>query len=43
VADEVRVVLVKTGLAPFRDMLVPAPSAFGEDALAGLILRDDLA
>ena len=44
VADEVGIVLVEADLtAGVRELLVPAPGALFQDALAGLVLGDQLA
>ncbi len=43
VADEIRVVLVEPHLAVGQQLLVPAPGALGEDALARLVLGDEFA
>ena len=42
VPDKVAVVLVKTDFVAGRQFLVSTPRAFGQDALAGLVLCHDL-
>ncbi len=42
VPDKVGVVFVKANLAPGRKFRVSTPRALGEDAFAGLVLRDNL-